>query len=213
VKSITLWVIGITILVFTQCVRQKQVYYIEGYAKDTKGNPIAYANVRVPINTETKESARANTNADGYYKIKLPVDLKKIRIGITIAGYQPTTNIIGSSCVRDTVFTEDDLKTGKGVVKMPDALFRLTGHQGAILVRGRLLDADTGEPVAGAKKGMSMTNRLGYYTFLVYPHPDSIKIRFLFQKDGYAKMEYDTTIVASKGEIVHIHDLKMKKNN
>jgi len=200
---------GIVLLVFTQCMGQEQAYYIEGYVKDVNGEPIAKAQVHIP---GKRSGITAYTDSDGFYRIKLPGNLKKVRIGITIIGYTPMTNCIGSSCVQDTVFTKDDWKVSKGILKMPDALFRLTGFPGAALIRGRILDAETGEPIAGAKAPMCITNRLGYYYFPIgFAFGENYELKLKFNKGGFNPLSYDTTILIKKGAIINLNNLKMNK--
>ena len=190
-------------------------YHCEGYVKDINGVPIAYVRVRVPIDSTKKISARTFTDTNGYYRIQIPSHLKKMRIGFTHSCYTPMTNVIGPSCVKDTIITTSDLHKSNHRVKIPDVVLKLHARPTSVVIRGRLLDWETGKPVAGAsyvslKNGLifAISNRLGYYDF-IWSGNDTLRLDFV--KKGYELMKHDTTLVVEKGSIVFLPNLKMKK--
>ena len=88
-----------------------------------------------------------------------------------------------------------------------------------VIIRGRILDNDTEEPISGveyisSKNGIiyAITNNLGYYHNIWNPEYVNDTLRLAFVKKGYTLLKYDTILSTSKGSIVYLPDLKMKKN-
>jgi|GEM_PF-3147553 len=188
--------------------REKHLYYLEGKITDQQGESLAGFMIEAieGIPATGKVVGGCFTNESGYYSIALPVGLEKISIRCAFPG-----NNSKATFVKEFVLSKSDWEKHEHLMVLPDIKIQVQDFvdQG-MLVRGRLLDAETGKPLGGVElflKGIETlrTNTLGNYLFLLNEPPAKTTVLQLTK----GEWKYDTLIVAKRGEVITLTDLCM----
>jgi len=183
--------------------------YIEGHVKDEKGEPVAGLLVGALIGDKLRGGSL--TDDEGFYRVNLPLNEERIQIRYALHPQAPTD----FKTLKDTTITKIDWDKHEGKVLLSMIQIQLQNFtKEGILVRGKLLDVANGNPLPKVpltwrKNQKIVTNKLGNYLLLVRDSiSENVSLHFTSPDKSW---KYDTTIVAKKGDIVYLPDLKMTK--
>lgn len=192
------------ILLSTSCGSRETTY--EGYLKDAKtGDPLGNAKVGI-IDFEKKKEETVNTDENGYYRFPVSKLDKEVKIGYTCSGYQ--------SILKELIITKEENEKNKGKIIAPDVLLTMD-TMGVVIYRGKVRDAETGEPISGVSIGLSglsawRTSKQGNYLISFIKGED--KKSFVYNKTGYKQVTVDT-VLQPVGSVMYVPDILMEKES
>jgi len=183
--------------------QEKKNYYLEGYVKDTKGEPIAGLTIWIPIVEHNYRQGISDQN--GYYQIQLPHQVERVQLQV-LGPRREWINLL-----KDTVISKKDIEKHEKII-LPDIRPQ---WEGFVEVRGKVENAQTGEPMRGIGVWKELhgfkihTNYMGNYVFWIKDSiGKDITLHFTSLDQSWT---YDTTFSAKQGDVVTLPTLKMTK--